>query len=189
MKYWKIALGIILATNLAVVLVVNVFGTLDSFYSYHYGNDYKKNVLVEVTEKMAFNTPVWTFATIAGTNASYGFYAPNVASQFGMVFSVFDINGKLIGTENGPRLNARESVHRFSLCISMMQDKLASDNKNVTLNDYLKVMLHQISMEIKSYYPNGYKVGAVVYLYEYPSLDEFRAGKELHLEPVDEFIF
>ncbi len=179
-----------ITVQLLTIILVNIYGTIDSYCSYYYGASHPKSLVHRITEKITFFKPVWTYATYAGTNASYGFYAPNVASQFGLVFSVYDSSGTLLGTDLHPHLANRESQHRFDLCVSMMQDKLANDGKNLALNDYLKVMIHEVAMNIKGNYVGATNVDAMVYLYEFPTIAEFRSGKtDSRVDLVDEFKF
>lgn len=123
--------------------------------------------IVRITSSYVFTT----CSTYTGSNSSYGFYAPSVGSEFLMSFKVLDSSNNIIGVHNGPELRQDESKLRFELCTLPVQEKLL--NPNSIANDYTKIMMHQISSHLKNGYKNSHWVAANIYVYKYPTKQEY----------------
>ena len=178
--------------QLFVIITVNIYGLLEGYYGYYYGPKYNRGTLYKISENISYSNPIAFYSTYTGTATTYGFYAPNVASQFLMNFIVFDKNGKQLDVRISPNFKHKESKHRFALCTSIMMDKMEikqSKMINEPLDGYIKVMLHEIAMNIKKEYTGAYKIFANVFLHEFPSIKEFKAGKKEKIILVDKYQF
>ena len=82
---------------LLVVFTIGLKGTFDGYYGFYYENkDYKKPLFYKISENIAESKPVNIFTSYTGFDTGYGFYAPNVASDFVMSFELKDQNGKIL---------------------------------------------------------------------------------------------
>jgi hypothetical protein len=169
--------------HLLVIIIVNTHGTLKSVYNFYFGREHRSVVLTQL-EKIAYSKGIWPYASYTGTNSPYGFYAPNVSSPYLMTFTVYDAKGKQLGVSMKPKLRQQESNHRFALCSDIMQDKLASKQPNEILDNYLKVMFHQIGTRIMKDFPGAARVTTKVFVYDCPGIHEFVEGKQKQLQLV-----
>jgi len=168
--------------HLLIIFIVNLNGTINSYKVFYNGEDYKPSKIDLVLKKVVFTPFISNYSSYAGTDASYGFYAPNVASQFTMSLSVIDSTGLVIANVKRPNLKQSESIMRFDLCLSMMQQKLGWANSNEILNNFFKVMIHQIAMDVKKDFPLAKTVSVSIYLYDYPTIGEYlNSNKESYI--------
>lgn len=172
-----------------VIISTNIYSTWESFYGVYAPGEEKNSVVYPLLESVALSFPVAGYGAYAGTNTGYGFYAPNVGSQFIMGFEVYDISCKMLVKRMYPHFMNTESVLRFSLCTALMREKLSRERNNEGLEKFMKLMLHQISMYIKKDLPAAHSVRARVYLYTYPPIGDFLNGKEEQSILVDEYTF
>lgn len=125
------------------------------------------------------DTPIFRmYANYTGTSSGYGFYSPNVGSEFIMSFTVLDKDGKVLGQHQNPiNLKQKESLARFSLCTVPMMQRIIIKESNEIYDNYFKVMLHQIAEGINDYYSDGYKVIAEIYVQKYPKIQQLLDGE------------
>jgi hypothetical protein len=66
-------------------------GTFDGYYGFYYENKtYQKPLVYTACENITQSLPVSMFTSYTGFDTGYGFYAPNVASDFVMSFELKD---------------------------------------------------------------------------------------------------
>ena len=130
---------------LVVILVSAIESSLNGYYNFYYENKkIEKNIFEKITNE-AFNiTPINFFATYTGFDTGYGFFAPNVSSDFLLVFKVYDPKGRLVKTIKNVHFKSKESNLRFSVVNSMFQKKLIQNGDKKT-NKYLDIIIKQIS--------------------------------------------
>ncbi len=173
---------LIVAIILFIILNTATKLTFESYYGFYYENgDYKENILSKTTSKIFNFYPIRYFSNQTGFDTGYGFFAPNVASDFLFIFKVYDENNNLVKIENGVQLNTKESNLRFQTINTMYLDKLkdkTNKNYNEKYNKYLDVIMKQITKFIKKKYPNNYNIDTNLYLYNFPSIKKFRKGEK-----------
>lgn len=181
---------ILITVHLSIVLLVNVYSTMDSFRVFYHGQTHNRNKIVILLDKVLSLPVVWHYSIYAGIDAGYGFYAPNVASRFSMSFSLVDSTGFIFAKAKHPNLYQAESIQRFDLCLSLMQQKLGWANSNELLNDFIKVMIHQIAMDIKKDFPKTKKVFVKIYLHNTPTVQEYMiSNKKEQLVEIEHYLF
>jgi hypothetical protein len=118
------------------------------------------------------------YSNYTGTNSGYGFYGPNVGSEFILSFTVVDKEGNVLGKHRRPSdIIQTESKQRFDLCTYPMMMRIEQGSENKLLEDYFKVLLHQIGESIYDQYDVANKVIAEVYVHNFPTIAETVAGE------------
>jgi hypothetical protein len=113
-----------------------------------------------------------------GFDTGYGFFAPNVASDFVLVFDIRDSSGNVITQCIMPRFKQKESTVRYTSLYNMFLDKIEKESEKTgnKYMQYLDIVLQQIALNVKNDYAGAATVEASLYLYDYPSLEKFRTG-------------
>lgn len=165
----KIFLVSVLGLHFFMILCININHFIGDLKTVTLSQEVSgfENFIARITSSDVFTT----FSTYTGSNSSYGFYAPSVGSEFMMSFKILDSSNNIIGVHNGPELQQDESKLRFELCTLPVQEKLL--NPNSIANDYTKIMMHQISSYLKNGYKNSNWVAANIYVYKYPTKEEY----------------
>lgn len=175
---------------LLVVFTIGLKGTFDGYYGFYYENkDYKKPLLYRISENIAESKPINIFTSYTGFDTGYGFYAPNVASDFVMSFELKDQNGKILEQKNLPYFKNKESRVRYTTVFNMFLDKLSDKNKyDKKYYQYLDIIIRQIAAHVMKENPKAASVTTKLYLYDYPTINNFKQGKtNENLILIDEF--
>lgn len=176
-----------------VIFCVCVYSSIDSYISFY---DIEKKGLqkgaMDATATV-FTAPVLKqYATVAGIDAGYGFFAPNVASEYVLEYRHFDEQGMMVGRQRLPAFEQKESYMRYSTMLGGFQEKfIALDDtaKSSTLKiRFLNVLIKSMGKNMLAENPVIHTVTATLYLYDYPSLQGYAAGHTTsQLIPFDNF--
>lgn len=164
---------------LFIILALGLKSTFDGYYGFYYEDGkYNKPWAYEATESIIKYLPVTVFITYTGFDTGYGFFAPNVASDFVLMFDIRDSLGQTIYQSAMPRFNQKESSVRYTSIYNMFLDKIGKQEQqegNKYL-EYLDIVIRQIALSVKKDYPSAAHVNARLYLYDFPSMERYRLG-------------
>jgi hypothetical protein len=166
-----------------LVFTVGLRGTFDGYFGFYYQDKkYVKPYAFTLSEEIIKWEPVSAFLSYTGLDTGYGFFAPNVASDFILMFELKDKQGKVTQNRIMPNFKNKESIVRYTSVFNMFLDKIAAEGvekKENKYQQYLDVILKQIAINVKKQNPNTDKISAKLYLYDYPSLANFKKNKSL----------
>jgi hypothetical protein len=166
-----------------LVFTVGLRGTFDGYFGFYYQDKkYDKPYAFTLSEEIIKWEPVSAFLSYTGLDTGYGFFAPNVASDFILMFELKDKQGKVTQNRIMPNFKNKESIVRYTSVFNMFLDKIAAEDgekKENKYQQYLDVILKQIAINVKKQNPNTDKISAKLYLYDYPSLENFKKNKSL----------
>lgn len=151
--------------------------------------NYDKPLAYTITENIAQSKPVSIFTSYTGFDTGYGFYAPNVASDFVMTFELKDQNGNILEQKTMPYFKNKESRVRYTTVFNMFLDKISEKNiYDKKYYQYLDIIIRQIAAHVMKENPKASSVTTKLYLYDYPAIAGFRQGKtNENLILIDEF--
>jgi len=163
----------------SLVFIIGLKGTFDGYYGFYYENTpYTKPLAYELTEKVVHSAPVSLFLSYTGFDTGYGFFAPNVASDFVLMFELKDSMGNTLQQCIMPHFEQKESMVRYTSMFNMFLDKISQEPQDSSSQyiQYLDIVIRQIAQKVKSEYPGAATMDARLYLYDYPSLERYRQG-------------
>ncbi|MDH6251592.1 hypothetical protein M2347_001319 [Chryseobacterium sp. H1D6B] len=165
---------------LLLVFTIGVKGTFDGYYGFYYENKpYEKPFVYKASENIIQSQAVSMFASYTGFDTGYGFYAPNVASDFVLTFELKDKNGNTIDEKAMPSFQKKESIVRYTTIFNLFLDKISGE-KNKFDNkyyQYLDLIIKEIALSVMKKNANASQVTARLYLYDYPSITDYKKGK------------
>jgi hypothetical protein len=165
---------------LLLVFTIGVKGTFDGYYGFYYENKpYEKSFVYRASEDIIQSQAVSMFASYTGFDTGYGFYAPNVASDFVLTFELKDKNGNTIDEKAMPSFQKKESIVRYTTIFNLFLDKISGE-KNKFDNkyyQYLDLIIKEIALNVMKKNVNASQVTARLYLYNYPSIIDYKKGK------------
>ncbi|WP_121462840.1 hypothetical protein [Chryseobacterium defluvii] len=162
----------IFAIVILKVFITGVVTTISSFCEFY---EYKQPELAETINKSSlYRNPIFTYT---GFDTGYGFFAPNVSSNF-IIFSenaekVYNSSDLLQTNEGKTRFMGANDVFFNNFGNKKDEDKMAAN----------KIILKRINKMFEKKYNSKFTTS--VYLYEYPKLGEVKIKKE-HLIKIDE---
>jgi hypothetical protein len=175
----KIQLSAILSL-LFLVFIIGLKTTFDGYYSFYYEDGkYEKPVVYQATEVLTKIPPINFFMAYTGFDTGYGFFAPNVASDFVLMFEIQDSLGNTIQQTAMPNFKQKESRVRYTSVFNMFLERLKKEDpkEKDQYKEYLDIILRQIALNVKRDYPNAASVNAKLYLYDYPSFQNYSQGE------------
>ncbi len=164
---------------LLLVFTLGLKSTFDGYFGFYYeAGQYKKPFAYKATEAIVETTPVNMFLAYTGFDTGYGFFAPNVASDFVLIFNVQDSLGQTIHQCAMPRFNQKESMVRYTSLYNMFLDKISrkKGEEGDLYIKYLDIVIRQIAVAVRKDYPTAAQVKASLYLYDYPGMERYRKG-------------
>lgn len=168
-------------TVILMVFTVGLRGTFDGYYGFYYADKkYDKPFVFTLTEDIIKLKPVSFFLSYTGFDTGYGFFAPNVASDFILLFELKDQNGNVIENRIMPNFKNKESIVRYTSVFNMFLDKISEkgiENNKDKYQQYLDIIIKQIAIHVKKQNANASHITAKLYLYDFPSLESLKKGK------------
>lgn len=169
---------IIISFVLFNILLSSIKLTFDGYYGFYFENQKVQKVEVSNILDYIYDTkPIFLFRTYTGFETGYGFFGPNVSSDFITVFKIYDNNGKLCKVLDQVNFKSKEGALRFTTLNSLFLDKL-TNKENKKYNQYLDIIIKQISKFVINDYPKNYKIDTELYLYDYPTIAAFNKGEK-----------
>lgn len=162
---------------LFVVFVSSIKTTFDGYYGFYYEDQkVKKAIGSDLAQKLYDFTPISLFRSYTGFETGYGFFGPNVSSDFVTIFKVYNNKGKFVKSIQNIPFNSKEGNIRFVTLNSMFSDKVKK-NKNKKFDQYLDILIEQEAKYIAKEFPKNYKIQAELFLYHYPDIISFNQGQ------------
>ena len=169
-------------TVLFLVFTVGLKGTFDGYYGFYYAEkEYNKPVIYTLSEEIIKLKPVSIFLSYTGFDTGYSFFAPNVASDFVLLFELKDDKGNVIENKIMPAFKNKESITRYTSGYNMFLDKISAEGGNLKDNkyqQYLDIIVKQIAVSVKNENPDTASITARLYLYHYPDLKSYQKGEK-----------
>jgi hypothetical protein len=177
-KYKKIILSVLLAFTLLSIVCVNLRSSLLSYYSFYQTKEAaEQNRLYTGLSFVEELRPYSLFLTYTGLETGYGFFAPNVASDFLIEFECLDSNGRKL-KENAPFLmGSKEGTLRLNTASAMFMYYIRPDSSG-TDGEKCKIFLKGLSLRMMEREKNISSVTARVFLYHYPDLEKYNIDKK-----------
>ncbi|WP_164732328.1 hypothetical protein [Flagellimonas oceanensis] len=176
-KIYVALFGLIFMTT----LVVNVRGTISSYTEFYHTEDAEKRKQENILYRsLGFveNKAVSTFLSYTGMDTGFGFFAPNVASEYLTEFTLFSTDSTLIETTYFPNMHQKESVSRIRTAYSMFEKYMESDPDSLEIKRcdiFLKGLASKVLLDNEQ----AEFVNAKVQLYHYPTLEQLKSNKTM----------
>lgn len=177
-KLKKIILSLLLGFILLSIVFVNLRSTLLSYHSFYQTKEAADSNRLYTGLSFVENLrPYSLFLTYTGLETGYGFFAPNVASDFIVEFECRD-NAGIILKGNAPLLmNSKEGVLRLNTATAMFMYYIKPDALS-TDGEKCKIFLKGLSLRMMEQQKNISSVTARVFLYHYPDLLTYNIDKK-----------
>ncbi|HWV71157.1 MAG TPA: hypothetical protein VN040_05560 [Pseudosphingobacterium sp.] len=161
------------------IILSNTLGLLQSFALLHPKHDYKALHFVQEKLHCCVTHPaIKLYSTYSGTETIFGFFAPRVGSQYITQFKLYDAEGKLINTQNGPELQSGPGILRYARLLDSFEPLANhSNNKDTMRYDvrYARAILYNLSRHIGRSQPRAKQVVTRIFLHQSSKLE--RSGR------------
>ena len=164
--------GLIFTTT----VLVNVKGTISSYLEFYHNEDaeeMKKENLIYQSLGIIENTAFSTFLSYTGLDTGFGFFAPNVASEYITEFTLFRADSTLVGTSYFPKMHQKESAARITTAYTMFEKYMESNPDSLEIKK-CDIFLKGVASKILLENVEADFVNAKVMLYHYPTLEQLQ---------------
>lgn len=174
-KHRKIFLVILMVFVMGSIIIVNVRGTIQAYYGFYYGREevntnpvYRQLAFVEELR------PYSLLLSYTGLETGYGFFAPNVASDFLVELICTDEQGRSRRITTSPVMATSEGFLRMNTATSMF---IAYTREDSTEQEMMqcRIFLRGLCLRVLEREPQAASVTARVYLYHHPFLKDYKA--------------
>ena len=171
----------VLALLLLIITITNIRGLLQNYYGFYYPEDKSrksKNRLLSFLNDIQDYRYYNVFNTYSGLETGYGFFAPNVASDFVVHFTLYDEKNMPVDSTNFIPLSSKEGMIRITTAYNMFLELNNSDSVSQE-NQKLLIFIKGMAGRTLEYYAPAVAVKADLYLYHFPTLSQLKADREM----------
>lgn len=168
-----------------VILFSCVLSSVQTAYDSHM-SFYQKTPnedFVRVLGKIAGYPPYNLFLSYTGLNTGYGFFSPNVSSDFIITQNIY-IKGKETVILSNSHFKTKEGASRFANLNSLFMDKIEIMEKPKISSDdsmrikYLEVILKRLNNYVLDHNKDIDSVNTTLFLHHFPFLSQYPNTKQ-----------
>ncbi len=184
MRCKKVLFLIFLALHLLLILAVCVKSTIANYTGFYKVSPSEPvRQVMEAADAFSSLPGIYHYSVLAGVDAGYGFFAPNVASEYVLSFDCHGVDGTLLYRRGVPEFGQRESFTRYVTMLGAFQDKLVAimeggEDASSVQQRHLDAIVRSMAMNMLKKDSAVSHIRATLYLYDFPSLAASR-----HIEP------
>ena len=180
MKKNKVFQLLLVGVILLVILTSSIKLTCDSYNDFYNQDKHNTKQPFATMSNTIYNFyPIKVFTSYTGFDTGYGFFGPNVSSDFVLLFNVYNEQGELIKNEKF-ELSSKEGSLRLISLNRMFLEQITKTT-TVKLDKYVAIILKQITKYIAKDFPKNFTVKTQLYLYDFPSINNFKSGRKVKL--------
>ena len=172
-KLWGIS-------HLLIIFIVGLCSVANSYLSFYYPEKTKEYALLNKLNDLLDVSPVAYYTTNTGTNTGYGFFAPNVASGFVVVYTFEDECGNIIKKTTMPNFKNKESIRKYSTALSVYLDEVTTepDSMPILKRKYIDAITNTLSKRVMQTEKSAEGLIVQIYLHDFPSIAEYAEGNK-----------
>uniref|UniRef100_F4C990 Uncharacterized protein n=1 Tax=Sphingobacterium sp. (strain 21) TaxID=743722 RepID=F4C990_SPHS2 len=144
-----------------------------SYYAYYRTRQEEPRALTDIVHigQHVFQYSILrVYAKLSGNDMPYGFFAPNIGSQYVTEFRLYNNRDSLRFTLGNPKLKNRESLNRYSsftrLFESLLKEADRSDKPTNLEQAYSRAVAYSMARYLGKSDPNISQVKVSIYLYQ-----------------------
>lgn len=171
----RVLLGLALFHFTVIILhnIVSMADGLEAVYGNRDKTESKSSVLPKLRELIHYKA-IHYYSRVSGTETGFGFFAPQVGSQYLSFFRVYDANNKLIAEYDSPLLTQPESWHRYATFLDLFQSALGKDPDHLDQR-YARAVLYSMGERLGLQIEEAYRVECLILVFRYPKLHSLQA--------------
>lgn len=162
-------------------IIVNVRGTITSYIEF-YKSDSSDNLLANnkilLVTDFIYKNPIAPFLSHTGLDTGFGFFAPNVASEYITEFKVFSKDSILLQTTNFPVFKCKETGTRVKSAYLMFETYLNQEQDSIDIKK-CDIFLKGLSTRALLDTERSEYVKSNIYLYHHPLLSQLKADADM----------
>lgn len=167
---------VIAQSSIIILLIsfVNIVAITDSYFEFYYPHEetsHKENFFYKTSKRIIDLAPIDVLLSYTGLDTGYGFFAPNVASDFVTKFTLTDEENQIISEELLVPLENRVSITRLSSAYNNFLKYTEIDTTGFS-EDICDLLLKGLALNVLKNNEEACKVDTKLFLYHYPTLIE-----------------
>lgn len=113
-----------------------------------------------------------------GLEAGFGFFAPNVASEYVTEFEVYSKDSVFLYSANFPKMGNKESIARLTTAYQMFQEYMNEKTDSMELKK-CEILLKGLSLKVLNENERAFFVSSSVYLHHHPLLEQLEQDPQM----------
>lgn len=167
--YIEITIYVLIIAKVILIGITSTCSAFCEFYKYE-----EPDIIKMLSPRRGYEN---TLTSYLGFDTGYGFFAPNVSSNF-IILSTDKKENKTYYSSD--LLETTEGKLRFLSVNDIFLKNIANDKEKIKVNH---IVLKQINKYFEKKYNSEFET--FVYLYDYPSLKDLKKNKDENLIKVD----
>lgn len=155
--------------HLVTILLISVNSTVSSYSEFYYSKTADKIPYFKKINEVVNSDLIRVYSQFTGTETGYGFFAPNVSSEFIVRYKWTDKEGEHVCLN--PKINSSAGIIKYASGLSLYLDELEKDKITA---DYRKAITKCILNHFVTNNKISGKVKVEILLYDFPTIEEFK---------------
>ncbi|MCB0840191.1 MAG: hypothetical protein KDD63_13145 [Bacteroidetes bacterium] len=160
--------------HLFCMIYTNIIIEEQVYHDFFLNEQVKGKALTALEHTGIFNDLFHIYSGYSGAETGYGFYAPNVSSQFMVLYTIKDSLGNPVQVSL-PRHYSKEALTRYFTAFDLFMDKL--DEQDEKYDKFMDIVMKSMALKVLEEHPPYTHIDADLLVYDLPYMEEFQAGK------------
>lgn len=176
----RIAIGLALFHFMVIIFhnIVSMADGQDAVYGKQHKTGFRSSVLSSMRQ-IIHRKGIHYYSRLSGTETGFGFFAPQVGSQYLSLFHIYDSKDALIATYPLPLLKQQESIHRYATFLDLFQQALGKENDHIDQR-YAHAILYSMGERLGRKLKNAQKVECELLAFRHPLLQDLQEQSLSH---------
>lgn len=170
MNKQRLLLVAIAGLHMGYILAVNTNSAIAGYQTYYQNTTEGPHGL----KILLGGRPQQWYGLLSGTGHGYGFFAPNVASQYVSRFRLYHADGRIISELNTPKMYSKDGLQRYSVWLEQFQRFLKEREQDepaaILYRRYLKAGISSMCRRLLAENPAADRISCELYLHQPPLL-------------------
>ena len=178
----RILIGLAIG-HFLIIIFHNILGVADGLTVIYGKNPQAEDEpsALGLSRSFIYFTPIHYYAHLSGAETGFGFFAPQVGSQYISLFKLYDAKDQLIAEYQQPILEQQESMHRYAAFLDLFQELIAKEKDEQHLDQrYARAILYSISERLGEHVEGTARIVYSISVYQYPKLEQIHASSDLN---------
>lgn len=181
MKHINKVYTVLFVVLITSTLFVNIKASISAYIDFYFPNEStekKEENLFYSGLSFLEHPSIATFLSYTGLDTSFGFFAPNVASEYITEFNFYTADSTYLATSYNPKMHQKESISRVRTAYSMFENYMDKKTDSLEIKK-ADIFLKGLASKALKEQDSAFYVNVMVSLYHYPTLKQLDRFKDM----------
>ena len=144
------------------------------YHDFFFGEKVKGKALTVLEKTGLFHDLFRIYSDYSGAETGYGFYAPNVSSQFMVLYTIKDSLDQPVRV-GLPQYYSKEALMRYFTAFDLFMDKIGQDDEKY--DQFMDIVMKSMALRVLEEHAPYTRIEADLLVYDLPYMPEYRNGE------------